>query len=223
MSKIHYNKETDTYYGEKVIEEDVLVFVDNSDLYKTISKVVNGLKLCLIDAGDTTDLYVIGAFCIIVDPDKVDSDYFENLKEFLELENPKEFVIILTKPVKLPRSIQKFFLVADTNGNFESQLRTTLLNRRSNIISRKTDKKIYTKKLNRLFAILRLLQPEGNYIRIPELAKEFAVSEKTIKRDLTYLKEVGGEDIKFEYKKRSYCLDNSFNSNIVTRFDKDIH
>lgn len=223
MSKIHYDKETDTYYGEKVIEEDVLVFVDNSEIYETISKVVNGLKLCLIDAEHTTDLYAIGAFCKIVDPDKVDSDYFENLKEFLELENPKEFVIILTKPVKLSRSIQKFFLVAELNGNFESQLRTTLLNRRSNIISRKTDKKIYTKKLNRLFAILRHLQPEGNYIRISELAKELAVSEKTIKRDLTYLKEVGGEDIQFDFKKKAYYLDNSFNSNIVTRFDSEIH
>lgn len=223
MSKIHYDKETDTHYGDKVIEEDVLVFVDDDEIYKTVSKIVNGLNLCLIDAEHTTDLYVIGAFCIIVDPDKVDSDYFENLKEMLELENPKEFVIVLTKPVKLPRSIQKFFLVADTNGKFETQLRTTLLNRQSNIISRKTDKKIFTKKLNRLFAILRHIQPEGNYVQISELAKEFGVSEKTIKRDLTFLKEFGGEDIQFDYKKKAYYLDNSFNSQIVTRFDKEMH
>ncbi len=125
--------------------------------------------------------------------------------------------------LKLARSIQKFFLIAESNGRFETQLRTTLLNRRSNIISRKTDRKIFTKKLNRLFAILRHLQPEDNYIRIPELAQEFGVSERTIKRDLTYLKEVGGEDIQFDYKKKAYYLDNSFNSNIITRFDSNIH
>ncbi len=156
MSKIHYDKETDTYYGEKVIEEDVLILVDDEQIYKTVNKVVNSLDLCLIDAEHTTDLYAIGAFCKIVDPNKVDSDYFENLKEFLELENPKEFVIILTKPIKLARSIQKFFLIAESNGRFETQLRTTLLNRQSNIISRKTDKKIFTKKAESLICYITL-------------------------------------------------------------------
>lgn len=223
MSKIYYKKETDTYYGEKVIEEDVLVFVDNSEMYETISKIVNGLNLCLIDAAHTTDLYAIGAFCKIVDPEKVDSDYFDNLKDFLELENPKEFVIILTKPVKLPRSIQKFFLIAEPNGKFESQLRTTLLNRRSNIISRKTDKKRYTKRLRRLFVILRDLQEEGSYKSIDSWMVDFDVSEKTIMRDLKLLKEEGHEDIRFNRKKRICYLDNSYLSTIETRFDKDIH
>ncbi len=223
MSRIYHDKETNTFYGEKVIEDDVLIFSNESEIKEITEKVINSLNLCLIEAEHTTDLYVIGAFCKIIDPELVDKEFLENLPEMLDLENPKEFVIIFTKYIKVPRSIQRFCLFVEPNGKFETQLRTTLLNRRSNIISRKTDKKIFTKKLNRLFAILRHLQPEGNYIKIPELAEEFGVSEKTIKRDLAYLKEVGGEDIQFDYKKKAYYLDNSFNSNIVTRFDSEIH
>jgi DNA-binding transcriptional ArsR family regulator len=219
MSRIYYDKEKGHYYGEKIIEEDVLIFTDDQEITQIAEKVTKSLNLCLIKAEDTIDLYTIGAFCMIIDPDKVDEDYFENFKEIHDLENPKEFVVILTKPVKLDRSIKKYFIVAQSNGKFESQLTTTLLNRRSNIISRKTDKKIYTKKLNRLFAILRHLQTEGNYVKVSELASEFGVSEKTIKRDLTYLREVGGEEIKYDIKKKAYYLDNSFNSNISTRFD----
>ena len=185
-----------------------------SRIYYDKEKVTKSLTLCLMKAEDTIDLYTIGAFCMIIDPDKVDADYFENFKEIHDLENPKEFVVILTKPVKLDRSIKKYFIVAQTNDKFERQLTTTILNRRSNIISRKTDKKIYTKKLNRLFAILRHLQKEGNYVKVTELADEFGVSEKTIKRDLTYLREVAGEEIKYDIKKKAYYLDNSFNSNI---------
>lgn len=219
MSRIHYDEKTGTYYGEKIIEEDVLIFTDDEEIKRITEKVTKSLNLYLYEAEDTTDLYVFGAFCKIIDPEKVESDYFENFKEIHELDNPKEFVVILTKPTKLERNIKKYFVVAQLNGSFENQLKTTLLNRRSNIISRKTDKKVYTKKLNRLFAILRHLQQEGNYVRIPELAKEFDVSEKTIKRDLTYLREVGGEDIKYDIKKKGYYLDNSFNSTIVTRND----
>jgi len=219
MSRIYYNEKTGTYYGEKIIEEDVLIFSDDEEINRITEKVIKSLNLCLIKAEDTIDLYANGAFCKIIDPDKVDPGYFENFKELHDLDNPKEFVVILTKPKKLERGIKKFFIVADLNGNFENQLRTTLLNRRSNIISRKTDKKIYTKKLNRLFAILRHLQKKGNYVKVPDLANEFGVSEKTIKRDLTYLREVGGEEIKYNIKKKAYYLDNSFNSNIRTRLD----
>lgn len=219
MSRIYYNEKKGTYYGEKIIEEDVLIFSDEEEINRITEKVIKSLNLYLIKAEDTTDLYANGAFCKIIDPDKADPDYFDNFKELHELDNPKEFVVILTKPKKLERGIKKFFIVADLNGNFENQLKTTLLNRRSNIISRKTDKKIYTKKLNRLFTILRHLQKEGNYVQISNLAKEFDVSEKTIKRDLTYLREVGGEDIRYDIKKKGYYLDNSFNSTIVTRYE----
>lgn len=219
MSRIYFDKEKGHYYGEKIIEDDVLIFTDDKEIKRITEKVTKSLNLCLIEAEDTIDLYTIGAFCMIIDPGKVDENYFENFKEIHDLENPKEFVVILTKPAKLDRSIKKYFIVAQSNGKLESQLRTTLLNRRSNIISRKTDKKIYTKKLNRLFAILRHLQKEGNYVKVPDLANEFDVSEKTIKRDLTYLREVGGEEIKYDIRKKAYYLDNSFNSTILTRLD----
>ena len=74
-----------------------------------------------------------------------------------------------------------------------------------------------------MFAILRHLQPEGNYIRIPELAKEFGVSEKTIKRDLIYLKQEGGEEIVYDRKTKAYYLNNSISSRIITRYDKEFH
>lgn len=223
MLKVYNDKKMETYYGEKTIENDVLIFTDDEKIKQIVKKVTKSLKLNLLEARDTVDLYTIRAFCMIIDPDNVDPDYFENFEEIHELENPKEFVVVLTKPIKLARSIQKYFIVAQFNGKLESQLRTMMLNRRSNIISRKTDPKVYTKKLNRLFVILRHLQKEGDYIKITEMAEEFAVSEKTIKRDISYLREVGGEDIKYDMVKKGYYLDNSFNSNIVTRFDSEIH
>ena len=147
MSRIYRDKETNTFYGEKVIEDDVLIFPNESEIKEITEKVVNSLNLCLIEAEHTSDLYAIGAFCKIIDPELLDKDFLENLPEMLDLENPKEFVIIFTKYIKVPRSIQRFCLFVEPNGKFETQLRTTLLNRRSNIISRKTDKKRYTKRI----------------------------------------------------------------------------
>jgi len=54
MSRIYYDKEKGHYCGEKITE-----------------KVTKSLNLCLMKAEDTIDLYTIGAFCMIIDPDKV--------------------------------------------------------------------------------------------------------------------------------------------------------
>lgn len=222
MSKIYYNNGNITHY-EKRIEEDVLILCNDQAIIDTVKKVVKSLKLDLIKAEESHDLWIIGAFCVIVDPDLVEKDFFKIYEEMLEIVNSKEFVFILTKPIKISRKFQKFFVLADSRRNFETLLRTTMLNRRSNIISRKTDKKRFSFKLNRLFAILRHLQLEGNYVKIPDLAKEFDVSEKTINRDLTYLREECLEDIRFDKDKKAYYLETSIFSRTVARFDPDFH
>ena len=103
------------------------------------------------------------------------------------------------------------------NGKLEAQLRTEIVNRQTNIKRRKTDKKSITKKLCRLFSILRKLEPEGNYVTVSELAKEFSVSEKTIMRDIQFLRFDGCEDIRYDPQKKGFYLDNSFISDIGVR------
>jgi len=208
---------------QKRLEDDVCILSNDKELIGIVEKVVDELNLNLYYAECTTDLYAIGAFYYIVDPNLLESDFMENFRELYELTSPKEMALMLTSTYKIPRDIRPYFIFADDNGKFEQQLKMAMLNRRSNIISRKTDKRDYSKKLNRLFAILRHLQPEGNYVRIPELAKEFGVSEKTIKRDLIYLKQEGGEEIVYDRENKAYFLNNSISSRIITRYDKDFH
>ena len=222
MSQINYNEKTDTYYGVKTIEDDVLILVDDKEVISKVKSLTDSLHLNLIVAEEEHDLLTIGAYCIILDPDKVSPEYFTNFDDYYGLANPKEFAVILTKPTKLPKKITKFFVVAEDELEFEKQLRLTLLNRRSNIISRNTEPKKYTSRLRRLFQILRHLEKEGNYVTTLGLAKDFDVSEKTIKRDLQFLIEEG-EDIIYDPKKAGYYLANSYNSNIITRFDSEIH
>lgn len=207
----------------KRIEDDVCILSNDKELIGIVEKVVDELNLNLYYAECTTDLYAFGAFYYIVDPALLESDFMENFRELYELTSPKEVAVMLTASSKIPREIKPYFIFADENGKVEQQLKMTMLNRRSNIISQKTNKRDYSKKLNRLFAILRHLQPEGNYIRIPELAKEFGVSEKTIKRDLIYLKQEGGEEIVYDRKTKAYYLNNSISSRIITRYDKEFH
>lgn len=223
MSHIYFNEETGTWVGQKIIEEAVLMICNEPEIRTTVKKVTRQMGLQLIVGDSTHDLLTIGAFCTVLDPEIIESWYWDIFSDMHSLENPNEMAIVLTKPMKLKPGMRKFFVDGYSNGNLEVILRTTMFNRRRNILSRKTDKKHYTKKLNRLFVMLRYLEKEGNYINVNNWAKEFGVSEKTIKRDLTYLREVGGEEIKYSPEHKAYYLDNSYFSYVETRFNADFH
>lgn len=198
-------------------KNNVLIYSKDKEIFEIVKRITKSLNLNLMVAEDVIDLFAIGAFILIVDSKEVDTNFIDNFREVFDLENPKEFAIILTSPIKIPRDIKKFFIYLNSTNNLESQIRTTILSRKTNFINHKNNKKDYTKKLNRLFVILNYLKIDGNYIKIPELTEEFGVSEKTIKRDLQFLREVGGEDIRYDTTKKGYYLDNSFLSNISNK------
>jgi len=117
-----------------------------------------------------TDLYAIPHFFSVIDTDKIDAECIDTLKELNSIENPKELCLFFSKKIRIPRELKRLVVFAQNNGKLEAQLRTEIVNRQTNIKRRKTDKKSITKKLCRLFSILRKLEPEGNYVKVSELA-----------------------------------------------------
>ncbi len=202
----------------KRIENDVIILSDDKEIIILAERVTKELKLNLIFAEDTIDLYATGFFFGIIDPEKLDKDYFENFKEIHENENPKEFSVLFTKqPVKkIPKSIKRYFIFPDDSGIDYQQLKLFILNRRGAIIRHQNSSKPYDKKLKRLFAILKMLQPEHSFVRMNDLCREFNVSPKTIQRDITMMREFG-EDIHYDKERKSFYLAGSWNSKVGVR------
>lgn len=201
----------------KRIENDIIILSADKEIILLAEKVSKELKLNLIFSDDTIDLYSTGFFFGIVDPDKLDKDYFENFKQIHKNENPKEFCVLLTKPVKIPKSIIRYFIIP--KGSIEYQyLKLLILNRRSAILRHQKSNKTYDKKLMRLFAILKKLQPANSYVKLEELCQEFNVSSKTIKRDIEMINQ-WGEAIEYERTRKAYFLIGSWNSKIGVRED----
>lgn len=198
-------------------DETILLFNDDKEITSIVEKIAKSLRLKVYYGECETDLYAVPYFFSVIDTDKIDAECIDTLKELNYIGNPKELCLFLLKQIKIPRELKRFVVFAQNNGKLEAQIRTEIVNRQSNIKKRKTDKKSLTRKLSRLYLIRRQLEPEGNYIRISDLAKEFDVSEKTIMRDLQFLRDEGGEDIKYDPQKKGFYLDNSFLSNIGTR------
>lgn len=204
----------------KRIENDFIILSDDEVIVSLAQRVSKELKLNLIFAEDTIDLYATGFFFGIIDPEKLDKNYFENFKEIHENENPKEFSVLLTKQPfkKIPKSIRRYFIISDSPGIEYQQLKLLILNRRSAIIRHQKSNKTYDKKLKRLFAILKMLQPENSFVKTDDLCREFNVSPKTIQRDITMMKEFG-ENIQYEKERKGYYLTGSWNSKINVRVD----
>ncbi|MBN1180814.1 MAG: HTH domain-containing protein [Bacteroidales bacterium] len=201
----------------KVIVNDVIILSEDSKIISLAEKVTKDLKLNLIIANDTIDLYATGFFFGIIDPDKLEKDYFENFKEIHKNENPKEFCVLLTKPIKIPKTLLRYFILPD--GPIEYQyLKLLILNRRSAIIRHLRSNKTYDKKLMRMFAILKKLQPTNSYVKHEELCQEFNVSSKTIKRDIEMINQ-WGESIEYDRTRKAYYLMGSWNSKIFVRED----
>jgi len=202
----------------KRIEDDVIIFTDDKGVISTAKKVVKELKLNLFIAECTTDLYAFGFFFGIVDPEKLEVDYFENFKEIHENENPKEFAVLLTKipRKKIPKSIKRYFIFPNEEGIDYQGLKLAILSKRRAIIRHQNSNKSYDKKLKRLFAILHMLQPEGSFVKLDDLCREFNVSPKTIYRDINLINEFG-EDIQYDKARKGYSLGSSLNSTIGVR------
>jgi len=198
-------------------DETILLFNDDEEITSIVERIAKTLKLKVYYGECETDLYAIPHFFSVIDADKIDAECIDTLKELNSIENPKELCLFFSKKIRIPRELKRLVVFAQNNGRLEAQLRTEIVNRQTNIKRRKTDKKSITKKLCRLFSILRKLEPEGNYVKVSELAKEFSVSEKTIMRDIQFLRFDGCEDIRYDPQKKGFYLDNSFISDIGVR------
>lgn len=198
-------------------DETILLLNKDKEITSIVEKIAHSLKLKIYYGEIVTDLYAIPNFFSVIDTDIFDEECLDILKDLHSFDNPKEFCLFLSKPVHIPRELKRLVVFAQNNGKLEAQLRTEIINRQSNIKKRKTDKKSLTRKLSRLFSILRKLEPEGNYVRVSELSKEFDVSEKTIMRDIQFLRFEGCEDIRYDPQKKGFYLDNSFIGNIGAR------
>jgi biotin operon repressor len=200
-------------------EDNVVIYTEDEKIISVVEKVTKELDLNLFKAEDTTELYVTGGFFEIVDPEKVDENYFETIREIHENDDPKEFAILLTKPVQsLPKQLKKIIIQPKENSFDYDNLKLSILRKRSAILRHQKNPRRYDKRLFRLFNILRRLQPEGAVVSKDELAREFNVSEKTIQRDIEIL-QMSGEDINYDKEKKGYCLLGSWNSSIVARND----
>ena len=200
-------------------EDNVVIYTDDEKIISVVEKVTKELKMNLFKAEDTIELYVTGGFFEIVDPEKVDENYFETIREIHENDDPKEFAILLTKPVQsLPKQLKKIIIQPKQNSFDYDNLKLSILRKRSAILRHQKNPRRYDKRLFRLFNILRRLQPEGAVVSKDELAREFNVSEKTIQRDIEIL-QMSGEDIIYDKEKKGYCLLGSWNSSIVARND----
>jgi biotin operon repressor len=198
-------------------DETILLLNKDKEITSIVEKIAQSLKLKIYYGEIVTDLYAIPSFFSVIDTDIFDEECLDILKDLHSVDNPKELCLFLSKRVHIPRELKRVVVFAQNNGKLEAQLRTEIINRQSNIKKRKTDKKSLTRKLSRLFSILRKLEPEGNYVRVSELSKEFDVSEKTIMRDIQFLRFEGCEDIRYDPQKKGFYLDNSFISNIGAR------
>lgn len=202
----------------KRIENDVIILSDDKEIVSLAEKVIKELKLNLIFADDTIDLYANGYFFGIIDPEKLDGDFWDVFKEIHGNENHKEFSVLLTKKPgkKISKSIKRFFILPEAIGIDYQKLKLLILNRRSTIIRHQNSNKPYDKKLKRLFAILKMLQPENSFVKLDDLCREFNVSPKTIQRDITMMKEFG-EDIHYNKERKSFYLAGSWNSTVGVR------
>lgn len=202
----------------KRIEDDVIIYADDIEIILNAKRAIKELKLNLYIAECTTDLYAFGFFFGIVDPDKLDDDYFENFKDIHKNENHREFSIFLTKTPrqKISKSIRRFFIFPNEGGIDYKELKLAILSKRTAIIRHKNSNKSYDKKLKRLFAILHMLQPEGSLLHIDDVCREFNVSQKTILRDIALINEFG-EDIQYDKKRKGYFLCGSWDSTIGVR------
>ena len=193
----------------------ILLYTDNKDIIKNAKRVAAELKLNCLEADCPEDLLGIPYFVAIVDPDKISKNDLENIKEVCEDENPKEFAILFTEKCtyKIPQRIKKLIVKTPEIIDYQS-LKLLILSKKSAVTRRLKNGRTYDKKLFRLFSILRKLQPEKSIIFVNDMCQEFSVSEKTIKRDIEFLK-MSGEDIEFDRERKGYTL--LFSMNGISR------
>ena len=191
------------------MDEQVIILSDNKALVRNVKKICSELKVDFIEAESTSDLYALPFFFAIVDPEKIEKEFFESFEEIFELEDPKKITVFLTRDVsKIRRKIKKFFVVNAKEEIDMSDLKTLLQNKKITCQKHKTDSKSYDKRLFRMFFILRKLLPKNSYIKIPDLCKEFNVSQRTIRRDIELMR-MAGEDIEYNKSKNGYVLNGS--------------
>lgn len=194
---------------------DIMIFSNDVSIQLTARKVARELKLSIDVATCKEQLFMALPSCMIVDPINFTPDFIEIYESIIECENSKRHGLIIFSRNKIPAKIKKFVTISNS-AVFEEHLRTKMVSIKHHREVTRNHTGNYTKKLNRLFCILRKLQLEGAYIKLDEIMVEFGVSEKTIKRDISFLKEEG-EEIVYDIQKGGYVLRDSYSSNINVR------
>lgn len=189
--------------------EQVIILSDNQTLIKNVKKFCSELKVDFLEADSTSDLYALPFFFAIVDPEKIEKEFFDSFQDIFELENPNKITVFLTKKVtRIRRKIKRFFVVNEKEEIDMSDLKILIQNKKNTLQKHKNDSKSYDKRLFRMFFILRKLLPQDCHLKIPDLCSEFNVSQRTIRRDIELMR-MAGEDINYDKSKKGYVLKGS--------------
>ena len=187
-------------------DNTIITWIEDNQLAGLVKQTAKELNLNVFKAREETDIYAVPYFFLLIDGNNINNKILKILTEIIASENPKEFAVLLTtKPdCKIPGAIKKYFLKPQEVIT-PAWLKTTLLNKKHAISRHKSNKRAYDKTIYRTVYILRKLMRKNAVIFMDELCSEFSVSEKTIKRDI-YLLNNMGEDIIYDRDKKGYVL-----------------
>ena len=187
-------------------ENTVLVWDDDPSILENVKKVCHSLKLSIYKADKLEDLLAVPYFFAVVDGTKLTKEFMTDLIEVIGKESEKEFAILLTKAIasQIPAKLKKYIILPIEVINFD-YLKTNIYNKRFALLRHKKNKRTYDKTIFRLVYISYKLRTKRKYIYINELCKEFNVTDRTVKRDLVLLQELG-EDIQYDRIKNGYFL-----------------
>jgi biotin operon repressor len=184
----------------------ILTWTKDKKILSLLKNITRELKLNLYKADKEEDLYGVPHFFSVVDGDKIKKVLLMNFKEMIAYENKKESGILVIGEVQsnIPVSIKRFF-IQTKEGITSDYLKATILNKKYAISRHTKNKRTYDKTVFRIVYVLKKLMHPKELVRIEELCQAFNVSEKTIKRDIAMLRNMG-EEIVFDKKRNGYTL-----------------
>lgn len=180
--------------------DTILIFSKNNKLIKTVEEIGNKLEIQVHPTITYTDIIAVPCFLIILDTDLIltlKKDEIESISEALSFENADELILIFTKPHKLISSSFNKKQVKIPEFMDKQFLEPTILNQYKRYKRADKKRKDYEKIISRRMFLL-LEGMKGNFIRIKDWTREFNVSERTIYRDIEFLRGMGQL---FEYDK----------------------
>jgi len=202
-------------------ETTVLLWQDDPELFENVKKVCKSLKLNIFNASVQEDILGVPYFFAILDGMRIKPELLKFLVDLLKGTKEKEFALLFTSPpsAKIPDALKKYVIKTPEIINFDF-LKKNLYNKHFAILRHKGNKRAYDKTLFRLLKISFLLRDKSKFINIRELSNDFNVTERTIKRDLALLGDMG-EDIRYDKDRNGHYLEFSHMDLQFQRYDQE--